>query len=75
MKLLDGIMSDPIRIKSGRGGLRSGAGRPTLEPQARRVTLTIRVAPEVAAWLQEQPQSIGKTVDSLVHAVKKPHSS
>jgi len=41
------------KMTSGRGGKRSGAGRPKSEP-----TLTIRLPADIAAWLKANPEHV-----------------
>jgi len=53
------------RFKSGRGGTRVNAGRPALDPDQKRVTVTVRLRPDVAEWLKAQPGSVGVAIDAL----------
>lgn len=56
-------------MKQPRGGTRPGAGRPLLDQSKRRVTITIRVRPDVAQWLRDhQGYSVGHAVDALFDA-------
>ena len=51
--------------KSGRGGPRKGAGRPSGK---KRVQIGPSVLPETKAWLDRQDLSVGRAIDKLVAA-------
>lgn len=46
------------------GGIREGAGRP--KAKSKKVTLSLRVTPEVKNWLEEQETSAGEIINSLI---------
>lgn len=51
------------------GGRREGAGRPTLDKKKKRVLVTLSVAPETQAMLnqlRERNIKVGQVVDDLV---------
>lgn len=58
------------RLKSGRGGTRVNAGRPALDPDQKRVTVTVRLRPDVAEWLKAQPGSVGAAIDAMFDATR-----
>lgn len=53
------------------GGIRTGAGRKTLEPGERRVQIAAKVAPETIKALESarrDGESLGKLLDRLIAA-------
>lgn len=55
--------------KKGRGGYRVGSGRKRKAPEDRRAVVHVGLAPDVAAWLeQEHGRRKGVYVESLIRA-------
>ena len=60
------------------GGARPGAGKPSLPDDKKRVNITIRVAPETAAFfstLGERGVAVGRLLDDFVQVAEKHMSS
>ena len=51
-------------VKKTAGGKREGAGRPTVKN--RRVTLSVKILPEIKAWLALQEKSAGQTIENAI---------
>jgi hypothetical protein len=55
-----------VRLKSGRGGRRAGAGRKA-DPD-RKYNITVALSQPVIAWLRAQPESQGQIVERAIRA-------
>jgi hypothetical protein len=51
-----------------RGGRRAGAGR---KPSPRTERIYAAVSPEVKAWLQRQPGSLGEVIERMVRGQRE----
>jgi hypothetical protein len=52
------------------GGRREGAGRPKLPESQKRVMVSLRLRPDLAQWLREQPESQTATMDRLLEEAR-----
>lgn len=57
-------------MKSGRGGKREGAGRPTGPTGKKKERITINIDPENLEWLKEQAGSYSKIVNELIDEMR-----
>ena len=61
-----------------KGGKRPGAGRPkgsTMPPNKKRRTVTVSLAPWLADWLRNHPESSGRLIERaliMVYGLKEP---
>lgn len=52
------------------GGRREGAGRPKLPEPEKRVMVALRLRPDLAQWLRDQPESQAATVERLLEEAR-----
>ena len=52
-----------------RGGRRAGAGRPQINPDDKRVQLSLSVSPKTKEWMQTQSREQGVTMGTILEVL------
>lgn len=64
-----------MKERNAHGGPGRGQGRHPLPPGRKRIACTFKLAPEIVAWLRDQPEAASRLIEAAlvkVHGLDKP---